>query len=142
MPAADAPPSLLPQPPGSEALCLINPYPVTSIVSTKHVSSPACLQQTDTVLQQIARPPLIGHQARVPLQAVQAVEDALATGTRSIEALGQPLVDRMVAQLASKCCEALQQLRGISMTYRMTAKPVPTRCDLQVPGAGEALDWA
>ena len=64
------------------------------------------------------------------MQAVQGVEDALAVGTRAIEDLGQPLIQRMVEQLAGRCCEALQQLRGISMTYRMTTKPVPTRCCL------------
>ena len=56
------------------------------------------------------------------------MEDALAAGTRAIEDLGQPLVERMVGQLSGRCSEALQQLRGISMTYRMTTKPLPTRC--------------
>ena len=54
--------------------------------------------------------------------------DALSASAHAIEVQGQPLVDRLVAQLAARCCEALQQLRGISMTYRMTAKPMPTRC--------------
>ena len=53
--------------------------------------------------------------------------DALTAAAQAIEAQGAPLARLLVAQLAGRCCEALQQLRGISMTYRMTAKAMPTR---------------
>ena len=60
-------------------------------------------------------------------QVVEAAIDALRLSARSIEAQGQPVMEALVAQLAGRCSEALQQLRGISMTYRMTQKPMPTR---------------
>ena len=61
------------------------------------------------------------------MQVVEAVVEALAASAQGIEARGQPLMEALVAQLGVRCCEALQQLRGISMTYRMTQKPMPTR---------------
>ena len=74
------------------------------------------------------------------LQVVTAVTDALTSAAQAIEAQGQPLAQRLVSQLAARCCEALQQLRGISMTYRMTAKAMPTRY-AQNKGSG-MLGWA
>ena len=70
------------------------------------------------------------------LQVVTAVTDALTSAAQAIEAQGQPLAQQLVSQLAARCCEALQQLRGISMTYRMTAKAMPTRCAAKVRMSG------
>jgi hypothetical protein len=42
--------------------------------------------------------------------------------------------EMMTAAVAGKCVEVLRQLRGITATYRMTNKPLPTRHSHFVPG--------
>lgn len=40
----------------------------------------------------------------------------------------------MTSAVAEKCVEVLRQLKGITATYRMTNKPLPTRHSHFVPG--------
>ncbi|KAL3159356.1 hypothetical protein ABBQ32_011306 [Trebouxia sp. C0010 RCD-2024] len=60
-------------------------------------------------------------------QAVQSIHDSFEEARGQLIAQAAPLKDEIVDVLVDKCLTVLRQVRGISATYRMTARPVPTR---------------
>ncbi|KAL3159357.1 hypothetical protein ABBQ32_011307, partial [Trebouxia sp. C0010 RCD-2024] len=59
--------------------------------------------------------------------AVQSIHDSFEEARGQLIAQAAPLKDEIVDVLVDKCLTVLRQVRGISATYRMTARPVPTR---------------
>ena len=56
------------------------------------------------------------------VQVVEAVKGSYQEAGRGLQAQGAPLKDAIVEVLMERCLTVLRQLRGITATYRMTAR--------------------
>ena len=72
--------------------------------------------------------------AHAPEEARAAAAAALAEAADALRPPADALAAAAAAALAERCVEVLRQLRGITATYRMTNKPMPTRHSHFVPG--------
>lgn len=63
----------------------------------------------------------------LPSYAMQSTGCSFQEGRNSLIAQAAPLKEAIVDVLVDRCLTVLRQLRGISATYRMTARPLPTR---------------
>lgn len=61
------------------------------------------------------------------------VRDALAEGAAVVAAAAGTAEAAVTTAVVEKCVEVLKQMRGITATYRMTNKPLPTRHSHFVP---------
>jgi hypothetical protein len=65
--------------------------------------------------------------SHAPADARAAALEALAEAAAALVPPADALAAAAAAALADRCVEVLRQLRGITATYRMTNKPLPTR---------------
>jgi len=72
--------------------------------------------------------------AHAPEEARAAAAAALAEAADTLRPPADALASAAASALAERCVEVLRQLRGITATYRMTNKPMPTRHSHFVPG--------
>lgn len=68
------------------------------------------------------------------LQARQAAANAWRQAADGVSRNAEPLGDSITESLAERCAAGLKHVRGISTTYRMVARPAPTRPSHYVPG--------
>ena len=58
----------------------------------------------------------------MPLQVVDQVKGSFEEGAWSVQAGAEPVNQAIVSVLLDRCLAVLRQLRGITATYRMTAR--------------------
>ena len=63
----------------------------------------------------------------VPGEVKEMVVGGVREAAAGLRGLSAGLAGVVVDVVAEKCCEVLRQLNGITATYRMTNKPLPTR---------------
>lgn len=63
----------------------------------------------------------------VPGEVKEMVVGSVRESAGGLRGLGAGVAGVVVDVVADKCCEVLRQLNGITATYRMTNKPLPTR---------------
>mmetsp|Transcript_36950 Transcript_36950/g.104270 ORF Transcript_36950/g.104270 Transcript_36950/m.104270 type:complete len:768 (-) Transcript_36950:202-2505(-) len=73
------------------------------------------------------------------LPGANMVVDAARRNAEAIAALGPEIDSAITALTADKCVQVLKQLRGITATYRLTTRPMPTRPSHYVAGVLVAL---
>ena len=78
-----------------------------------------CITITITVITIII---ILCHSCCCHRQAVQSVSSSFQEASCSVAAQGGPVRDAIVDVLSDRCLTVLRQLRGISATYRMTAR--------------------
>jgi len=61
------------------------------------------------------------------------LEESVKAAAKDVEARERSIADILQAAIAQRCVESLKPLRGITSTYRMTKKSVPTRHSYYVP---------
>ena len=67
--------------------------------------------------------------------AAEAAKECIEIGVEQLRGDAMPrLTAALVAAVVERCLEALKQLKGITATFRMTNKPLPTRHSHFVPG--------
>jgi len=72
--------------------------------------------------------------AHLPEAAIESVRDAYSEAAAGLRAVLEDLDACVTAAVVDKCVDVLKQMRGITATYRMTNKPLPTRHSHFVPG--------
>lgn len=75
----------------------------------------------------------------LPTQVVDSIGSSFQEAQNSIKAQAGPVKDAIVSILLDRCLTVLRQLRGITATYRMTARPLPTRPSHYVGGVLQPL---
>jgi hypothetical protein len=67
--------------------------------------------------------------------AAECASECISIGVEQLRGDTMPrLTAALVAAVVERCLEALKQLKGITATFRMTNKPLPTRHSHFVPG--------
>ena len=62
------------------------------------------------------------HLFQVFMQAVESISSSFQEARTSLHAQAGPVTDAIVDVLMDRCLAVLRQLRGITATYRMTAR--------------------
>eukprot|EP00897_Mesotaenium_endlicherianum_P006823 jgi/Mesen1/6169/ME000317S05297 len=75
----------------------------------------------------------------VPPPVRSAAESALRASAQAVLSLTPAIFDVLIEAITDKCVEVLRQLKGITTTYRMTNKPLPTRHSLYVANVLQPL---
>ncbi|DBA94077.1 TPA: hypothetical protein ACH3X1_001724 [Trebouxia sp. C0004] len=75
----------------------------------------------------------------LPTQVLQSIGSSFQEARKSLTAQAGPVKDAIVSILRDRCLTVLRQLRGITATYRMTARPLPTRPSHYVGGVLQPL---
>ncbi|KAK9806115.1 hypothetical protein WJX72_002159 [[Myrmecia] bisecta] len=78
--------------------------------------------------------------APLPDEAVSSVSQALEEGAAAMASQSSALIQGIVDDIVERSAVVLKQLRAITATYRMTARPEPTRPSHYVAGVVAALD--
>eukprot|EP00240_Pyramimonas_obovata_P002752 CAMPEP_0118923858 /NCGR_PEP_ID=MMETSP1169-20130426/2236_1 /TAXON_ID=36882 /ORGANISM="Pyramimonas obovata, Strain CCMP722" /LENGTH=755 /DNA_ID=CAMNT_0006864913 /DNA_START=219 /DNA_END=2486 /DNA_ORIENTATION=- len=71
--------------------------------------------------------------AHLPPPAISGIRDAFSQGAVKLRAVLPDIDALCTTSVVDKCVEVLKQMRGITATYRMTNKPLPTRHSHFVP---------
>ena len=66
-------------------------------------------------------------------EASEVAASCILEGVKDVEALVPKLSEFIIKVFVDRCVEALKQLKGITATFRMTNKPMPTRHSHFVP---------
>ncbi|KAM7272348.1 hypothetical protein ACFE04_027011 [Oxalis oulophora] len=69
-----------------------------------------------------------------PFEVLNLVKHSISQGGKSLNDLVPLVIKAIIDSLAEKSVEDLRQLKGITATYRMTNKPLPTRHSPYVTG--------
>lgn len=77
--------------------------------------------------------------ALLPAQVTEAVHSSFQQAASSLASQAGPVKDLIVDILLDRCLAVLRQLRGITATYRMTARPLPTKPSHYVAGVLQPL---
>ncbi|KAL0048278.1 hypothetical protein WJX82_011732 [Trebouxia sp. C0006] len=75
----------------------------------------------------------------LPTEVVESIGSSFQEAQNSMTAQAGPVKDAIVSILLDRCLTVLRQLRGITATYRMTARPLPTRPSHYVGGVLQPL---
>lgn len=75
----------------------------------------------------------------LPTEVVESIGSSFQEAQNSMTAQARPVKEAIVSILLDRCLTVLRQLRGITATYRMTARPLPTRPSHYVGGVLQPL---
>ncbi|KAA6427855.1 MAG: conserved oligomeric Golgi complex subunit 2-like [Trebouxia sp. A1-2] len=75
----------------------------------------------------------------LPTEVVESIGSSFKEAQNSLTAQAGPVKNAIVSILLDRCLTVLRQLRGITATYRMTARPLPTRPSHYVGGVLQPL---